>query len=312
MLAVYLLARRWLPGWPGLVAAALVALNPYLIFFSGLVLTETLFTTMLCWGMVLLVLSGGPWPIRRSRLIAWLGGGLLLALSVLVRPGAAGLPVLLGIAAAIANRNAPTPRRARWPLPVIATMLVLTGIVLFPWASRNRWVLKSWIWTTTNTGITYYDGFNPDATGASNQKFVSWIPWTREMTEVGRSRYFTELADEWIAQHPAAAGRLAAVKIARTWSPIPLSDEYGSRALYGIVGLTYGVVLDVLILAGLRWGPCPRSVKGLLLMPALYFTVGAALSVGSLRYRVPAEAPMAILAASTLAPRRKSVMTQFE
>jgi len=28
-------------------------------------------------------------------------------------------------------------------------------------------VLGRWIWTSTNAGFTAYDGFNPDATGAS-------------------------------------------------------------------------------------------------------------------------------------------------
>jgi hypothetical protein len=35
-----------------------------------------------------------------------------------------------------------------------------------------------------------------------------------------------------------------------------------------------------------------------LLLPALYFTAVHALSVGSLRYRVPAEPPLAVLAAA--------------
>jgi hypothetical protein len=97
------------------------------------------------------------------------------------------------------------------------------------------------------------------------------------------------------------------VKIARTWSPVPLGSEYASRAAYVIVGLIYGVGLDVLVLAGLWRGVLPRSAKWLLLMPALYLTVAAALSVGSLRYRIPAEAPMAVVAASALARKDRAI-----
>ena len=258
--------------------------------------------------MRLLVLSGGPWPQSRLRRWAWLGGGLLLALSVLVRPGAAALPLLLGLAAALANRADSTPRLPRWPLPVLATMLLLTLLVLFPWAVRNRWVLKSWVWTSTNSGITQYDGFNPDADGSSDQRFVDSMPWTLDMTELGRCRYFQQLADDWIANHPSQALGLAVVKVARTLSPVPLGSEYASRKIYVIVGLIFGSGLDVLILIGL-WGQnLPRSAKWLLLAPLIYLVAAAALSVGSLRYRIPAEPPMAIVAAAAFAPKRGQLL----
>jgi len=300
VLAIFLLARRWLCVNGALLAAILVALNPYLIFFTGLILSETLFTAMLCWGIALLVISGGPWLAGRARLWTWLGGGLLLALAVLVRPGAIFLPMLLGLAAALANRLSHWPYRTRWPLPVVTTMLLLTAAILFPWAARNRLLLGSWVWTATNAGITRYDGFNPDATGASDQSYVAFMPWTRDMTEVARCRYFGQLADDWIRAHPAQALSLSVAKIARTWSPIPLSNEFRSRRMYVIVGLCYGVVLDLLVLGGLGLGGLPGPAKRLLLLPVIYFTVAAALSVGSLRYRVPAEPPMAILAASAV------------
>ena len=95
ILAIFLLSRRWLSVNLALLAAAPVAINPYLIYFSGLLLTETFFTALMVWGMVLLVTCGGPWPMGRGRLLGWLAGGLLLGLGVLVRPGALALPVVL-------------------------------------------------------------------------------------------------------------------------------------------------------------------------------------------------------------------------
>ena len=54
VLAAYLLARRWLSPRASLFAAFIVAINPFLIYFTGLVLSETLFIAMLAWGMALL------------------------------------------------------------------------------------------------------------------------------------------------------------------------------------------------------------------------------------------------------------------
>lgn len=323
--AIFLLARRWLSARGAVLAAALAAVNPYLVFFSGVILSETLFTAMLCWGLALLVLSNGPWPRDGGKRLAWLAGGILLALAILVRPGAILIPVVLGCGTALVNRDvqrayrrgetrdmaaeAAKPRtggaaRAGWPLPVAATMLLFTGLALFPWAARNRWAVGAWVWTSSNDGITRYDGFNPDATGASDQRFVQWMPWTSDMPEVARSRYFAHLADDWILAHPWEAVKLAVVKIGRTWSPMPLSREYGGRWIYRAVGLTYSVGFDVLILIGLRRLSLPGPVKRLLLLPAVYFTIAAGLSVGSLRYRIPAEGPMAIVAASAVCSSR--------
>ena len=306
-LAVYLLALRWLTPRMALLAAAVVAFNPFLIYFTGLILTETVFTAMLAWGMVLLLGPAHPPdapehpPTWRGTLV-WLCGGLLLALAVLVRQSAIGLPVVLAVGAAFVNRGRGGPYHRRWPLPVGTTMLLLTVLVLLPWAYRNYRVLGSWVWTTTNGGITLYDGLNPDATGASHQAFVQSMPELRGMDELGRSRHLAERAKDFARRQPLRAAELALVKAGRTWSPVPLSQEYGGWK-YRAVGLLYSLPLDVLVVIGLlrsprKGGPLPQTAKVFLLLPAIYFTAVHMLSVGSLRYRIPAEPPMAVVAAS--------------
>jgi 4-amino-4-deoxy-L-arabinose transferase-like glycosyltransferase len=292
VLAIYLLARRYMSREGALMAGTVVALNPFLIYFSGLILSETLFTAMLAWGMYFLTVSG------RGRRAGWLNekwGIVLLALSTLVRPSALGLAVVLAVAVAW---------RRGWPMMLrnagLASLAVF--VVLFPWAWRNGHhpVLKSWIWTTTNEGITTYDGFHEGATGASDQK-----PFLQEMRtllmhmdEVERDEFFAERAHAWIRTHPIQSIRLMGSKIARTWSPFPLSTEYGGRRLYVILGLCYSLPFYVMILLGLWKSTLASPVKVLLVIPAIYFTGIHALSVGSLRYRIPFEPPMAVLVGS--------------
>jgi hypothetical protein len=89
---------------------------------------------------------------------------------------------------------------------------------------------------------------------------------------------------------------LAVVKVMRTWSPVPLSAEFG-RPFYKLVGALWAVPFDLLVILGCCYGRrLPRSAKVFLLIPAIYFTAVHALSVGSLRYRLPTEPPMALLA----------------
>ena len=296
VLAAYLFARRWLPREYSALAATFVALNPFLIYFSGLILTETLFTAMLAWGMVLLT--------RRS--VLWLCGVIVLGLSVLVRPGAIGLPVLLAIASAFVNRYADDSyhqeparhEKPRWRLPVGATSLLLTVLILLPWAYRNYRVIGRWVWTTTNAGITAYDGFNPDADGSSDQSFVKSMPQLISMGELGRSDYLSAKAKQYAKENPGRTVELGLWKVARTWSPVPLSAEFGSRPIYVAAALLFAVPFYLLVIAGILRRTVTVSAQMFLLAPAIYLTAAHAVSVGSLRYRIPAEVPMAIVAAA--------------
>jgi 4-amino-4-deoxy-L-arabinose transferase-like glycosyltransferase len=296
VLATFLLARRWLSPRASLVAATLVALNPYLVYFSSLVLTETLFAAMLAWAMVLLT-------IDRARVAAstagWWSGATLLALAILVRPSAIALPLVLGLLAILAVPSSRLPGR-RWPLHAGATLVLITFLALLPWAWRNHARLGAWVWTTTNGGITLYDGLHPDATGASDQRFVETMPQLRRMTELERDRYLGDLARLHAREDPARVLRLAGVKALRTWSPVPLSAEYGSRRTYVVAGLAFAAPVLLLALVAAARGPLPRRARLFLLAPAVYLTLVHAASVGSLRYRIPADPPLAILATSAL------------
>lgn len=312
--AVFLLAalltgpqhRRWV----GLAAAALVAVNPFLIYFAGLILSETLFTTMLAWGMVLLIRGRGGRDRGGGRRTAWPCGGGLLALSVLVRPSAVALPIVLAMLAAVINAVGERGSAGSRPIFRAAIRAALTTaplvvLLLLPWGYRNYRVLGRWAWLDTNGGFTLYDGFNPTATGASDQRFVQELTELKSMTEVDRSKYLSHKAIAYARRHPGRVLQLALVKLARTWSPMPLSNEYG-RPSYRLIALTYSLPVDVWIILGLWWGALPRTAKVFLFAPAIYFSIVHALTVGSLRYRVPAEPPMAIVAAGLLAALGKA------
>ncbi|MBC8105665.1 MAG: glycosyltransferase family 39 protein [Anaerolineae bacterium] len=284
ILAVYLLARKFLPPAACVFASVLVAFNPYLIYFSSLILSETLFIALLAWGMYFLT----------SR--NWWIGSLILALSVLVRPSAMLLPMVLSMIIVPTSRD-------RIMRPFVSSALVL--LVLFPWAYRNHRVIDRWVWTTSNGGITMYDGFHADATGASDQRFmISKITELQALpNEVDRSDHLTHQALEFIKANPGRSVVLALKKISRTWSPIPLSAEYGGNVRIVILAAIYTIPLFALTIVGLCRSNLSTPAKVFLLLPAIYFTAIHAFSVGSLRYRLPADVPMAVVAASTLKKR---------
>lgn len=288
ILAVFLLARRF--GFcEAILAAIFVAMNPFLIYFSGLILSETIFCAILVWGMMLIIS-----PIFVRRFI----GTILLSGSVLVRPSALGICLILILIAPAGNF---TPRRTyHWrALAARGTAaLICTFLILLPWAIRNHRILGRSIWSTTNEGITAYDGFHAGATGASDQRFISAMPQLQMMGEIERSDYLKDLAMNYVQDHPLDAIRLAVVKAARMWSPIPLSEQFGRDPKLVAIALAYSLPMFVLIIASIFKGSLPGRAKIFLLAPAIYFTFVHAVSVGSLRYRLPADLPMAVVAAS--------------
>jgi 4-amino-4-deoxy-L-arabinose transferase-like glycosyltransferase len=286
VLAVYLLASRWLGPRRSLLAAAIVAINPWLIYFTGLILAETLFTSLMIWGMVLLSCQEtGRWINRRSAIV----GAALLAIAVMVRPSGLLLPLLL--AAVNLQQNI----SYQWRRPLIAAVMLV--VLLFPWALRNN-ARVGYVWTTTNSGITLYDGFNPAADGSSNQSFLKQMPELQEMGELQRSQYLAAKAREFIHERPAAVVHLTLSKLLRMWSPIPMSREYGSHWRYVAAGVLYTLPFFLLSLIGLGTTVLPPRVKLFLILPAVYFTIVHAASVGSIRYRIPADVPMAVIAAA--------------
>ena len=138
--------------------------------------------------------------------------------------------------------------------------MLATALVLLPWAYRNHRVVGHWVWTSTNAGFTAYDGFNPDADGSSRQDFIAEMPQLSRMDEVGRSDYLTKRARDYTDAHPERVTQLALAKIARTWSPMPLSRDFG-RPIYVAAALLYGVPLFLLVILGLLSGGMPVSAK---------------------------------------------------
>ena len=306
--AVYQIARPRTTGVTTTLAVVGVAFNPYLIQFSTLLLSETLFTTCLAWGVCFLT---SPKAGHRAAAV------ILLTLSVYVRPSAIGLGVA---ASAVAFARGPGTWRR------ITTMAAgglagagVLAVVLLPWAARNKAVLGTWVWTTTNGGYTAYDSFNPRADGSSNQGFfragdgpsaaeadgpspasrplAAWRA-RRDDGEVARSARLGRMAWAYAVDHPRRDAGLAVAKLGRFWSPVPLSADFGGRWLYVVVGGGFAVPLFAFAAVGLWRGGLGRRFTLVLVLPAVYFSAVHCVFVGSLRYRVPCDAPLAVLAAA--------------
>ncbi|HEY8526051.1 MAG TPA: glycosyltransferase family 39 protein [Acidimicrobiales bacterium] len=195
---VFALGRRLVDARVGLVAAAVFALWPNLVFHSGVVLTETLFLFL----FVLMLLVALPTP----ELARHPGVRRLIAVGVLF--GAAGLvrPVSLVIA--------PLFLVLWWPDGVLravrntALVGVATVAVIVPWTIRNAVSMDSPILLSANFGDNFCIGNNPDATGGyalPGYCFDGLEAGERPEFEVRRQSETLDRAVRWLRDHPGEA-----------------------------------------------------------------------------------------------------------
>ncbi|MCK4660685.1 MAG: glycosyltransferase family 39 protein [Phycisphaerae bacterium] len=280
----------------GLLAGLLFAADPFLVFFSNLILTETLFVTLLValWSYGL----GFVVQHRGERIRQWLTLGALSLACVYARESTLGL---IGVALLIHLI------RCRFRRSVLVGVVVVGGVVvagLFPWAFRNHKVIGEWCWLTTRAGISLYDGVGPQATGAGDLGDIKDCPEVRELSEVERNSYFLGASFARMRADPGHLVKLALHKFLRMWSPVPNAADYQSRAVR-LISALWMVPLLLLAVGGLfvLRKMVSTHAGGLiiyLLLPAFYLSVLHMVFVGSVRYRLGAMPMLGVLAAVTL------------
>ena len=279
------------------IAASLVALYPFFLFYQGLLLSETLFNALLLAGIASLYW----WRERGLRIDrALVLTCACFAAATMTKATLAILPPLLIAATAWASG---VPLRRAFAILVVASCLY--SALLSPWWIRNDILLGSFVPFTTNSAQNLYLGNNsrnPDA----------GIDWSSEVDpavvarisalpdEVGRQRAFSKVAIDYIKENPFVFVRSAAKKFVRFWNVVPNASGF-KTGLYAIVSAaSFGPILALaLICAMRRW--CQWRLLGPLYLILGYFTLVHVITIASLRYRLPIESILILLAAEPLA-----------
>ena len=190
---VFLVGRRVAGVRAGLIAAALFALFPNLVFQVATLQLETTFIFLVLVALAVIVehdWSSGPPGWRRLVLF-----GLALGVAVLVRPFA--LVLLAGLAGALLVSRVP------WRSVVGGVALPLGVVVLLslPWTIRNQVQMDSFIPSSTNMGDTLCIDRNLDAKGGF--RFADHDGCVDPgLPEVPRNRGNTKKAIEFVLDHP--------------------------------------------------------------------------------------------------------------
>lgn len=287
-------------GWGAALAAAIY---PGAIALSVFVLSEAPFCPLMLaqlafWGLARRAECG----VARTgySLAAGLAGGA----AVLMRPS---WLLFTPLAAVVGCLDSSAPRRQ---VAIGALMLAGLTVVMLPWWIRNARVTGHFVATTLQVGASWYDGWSPQATGASNLqpaqqraadlRAAGFPPGTQVEYEIDRR--LRHEAWQWAKEHPARVLSLAATKFGRMWNVWPNEPAFRSWWIGTAVAISYLLVLGS-ALAG-SWQLAGRGWPIVMLwLPAIYLTAIHMVFVGSIRYREPAMLPLMVLGMAWIVDR---------
>lgn len=279
------IGRRLIGARAGLIGAAILAVDPILLFFNGLVLTESLYLALLIGSVYCIV------HIGHSKVSSWpLAAGFLIGLGTLIRSTNLLLPVLF----LLCLLAIPTIHRPeRWRAGMIFILGVTMGTV--PAIIKNyRW---SGHWTPVRSGggASLLEAFGPWADGGPGMDRIQYPPAPPDADEFERDRIYRDASIHWIRAHPGQAIRLAWSKLARTWSITINAPGYSSPSYKALCWITVAPVYLLALIGAFRLRKRPFVIL-LLLLPAIYFSGVHMIFVGSVRYRLPAMPFLFLLA----------------
>ena len=279
---VFLLGRELADERTGLVAAALVAVSPLIVAFSPLVLSESLFGIALTAQMLALA------RVRRGRWRWAIAAGVAGAAACYLRPAwcpaMAAIPIVWTLT-----------HRTRTGLVQAVVIAAAFAVCWLPWIVRNHQTVGQPVLTTLWTGPTLYDSVGPQADGTSDMTFFdAEADQRRPLSEVAVNDWYTRRSLDAIAADPMRLASLAVAKQARFWQLAPTADEAGPRWLRWPIGLWTAafLLLAAIGLVATGWPTRLLAAGPIIALAAVHLVF-----VASLRYRVPCELPLAVLAA---------------
>ena len=244
-----------------------------LVYMSGRLLTETLFSFLLIF-FVFFFLTG-------RRLITLLLCGFFLGLATLTRPSLLYLPILLVIFILKSREY-----KKFW----VILAMVLT---LLPWTIRNYLVHKSFVAVTTYNGYILYNSSHP----VDGKKFGFMTPEDdiikkseQISSEVKRSHFLAYEGIKSIVQNPLNYIKLGFLKVLFFW--IPFDWEIISKEGKAVFNFSYAFIFPFFLIAVIQVFNKNSSFHighYFILSLLAYFCLFSIFSYGSPRFRLPLE-----------------------
>ncbi|MCM8764574.1 MAG: glycosyltransferase family 39 protein [Candidatus Omnitrophica bacterium] len=279
---VFFLSKKIFNEKLAIMASLISSVYPFFIFYSGFLLTETLFIILVLLSVYAFVKLIEPEVSFYYGIFA----GAMSGIAGLCRPTMElffpfFLLIVLGLRCA--------QLRMRWKKVFFAFMGFI--LVLAPWIVRNYIVIGKFVPGTTMGGAVFWEGNNPHSEGGPCRYFPQGI-W--QIDEAQRDGVFYRLTFECIKKDPQRFIRLVGKKFFRFWNVVPNAAEYSGNFYRFISVASFGLLLPFFALGIIV---VPYNAGNVFLIGIIIlFTIFHMLFLASIRYRVAIEPFVIILA----------------
>ncbi len=289
---IYLLAKEIFAHESTAILAALgAAIYPHFVFYAVTGLAETTFVLLVSLAFLLLY----------KKLYFW--GSVALVATILVR-GSLDLlaPILIAAFVVIVHRSG-------WRVMVVklAQYAAVYVVMMAPWWAHNYTKYDTFVRLTPTTGFLLYSGNNPaNKTGGGvatdkRDDVDRSQPAFKIKDPIRRDQAFMAAGLTYIQDNPGRFIELAGIKFLRFWRPWPFAPQYQRPIVIAASLLSFGVILVLTLIYLFRFGRRDAQRIAPVLLLAVYLTAIHMVLIASIRYRLPIEPFMLVLAGGMLA-----------
>jgi 4-amino-4-deoxy-L-arabinose transferase-like glycosyltransferase len=276
VIVVFELARHVFGFWTGILAASAATFYPPFLFFTSLLMTDTLFIFLLMLVVYLTISRINDQP-----------GLLDIATGLLIGFGALTRSVMVAVFLVLILFLAWFGWRRKASSTVFITRATLIGasafLVIAPWTVRNYRIHKTLIPISTKLGYNLYFYNFPSDDYRFNERIVTF-PDVSNLREPEREKLLRTMGQDFIRSSPAMFAKYAFIKFLDFWRPLP--SEANSNLVERVVSLVSFPPVLVLGVIGFFIACCSRltlvqgyawlsfAILGLWLIQAMVFTGG--------------------------------------
>jgi 4-amino-4-deoxy-L-arabinose transferase-like glycosyltransferase len=268
----------------GYFAGLAVAIYPQFVRYPQTLYSESFYLFLLFAGMTLLMMA-----LRRSSLVLAVLTGVTFGLGALTRETTLIMPVIVGLWLLLARRHFSRPAAKVWLVMAAATIFTV-----LPWTVRNYFVLRALVPITTNSGINFYIGNNPLATGLPDWRLVPGVAWNDGANEVEAQQQGLREGLRYVRGHVALTVGMWLKKVWLLWRP----PVYGYEGLsLSVAAMRFLWLASYLFTLGFGafgfikvWQSPRRRLFLLPLLVMICFSIPYILTFTDTRYRLPMEA----------------------
>ena len=275
-----------------LLSMVITLFYPFFIYYQGILLSETLFNTFLIWAFVFLYkLKENNFKIGKFLFLSI----LFFILGIYIKATLTILPILLIPFFTFLYKG------LQYSIKIFGVVLVSYLLLLSFWWIRNYIVLDKFVIFTTSSGANLYLGNN------EYNKFGG-IDWGKDvdkervkkiknskLSEIEKDKIFKQKAIDYIKNNPDRFFELMKYKFFRFWN-IQFNNKNFKHSFYNYIMIFSFTPILIGFLISLFLLKDRLKLISPIFILIFYFSLLHSVVISSLRYRLPIEPFLIILA----------------